>query len=40
MKATNEITVTLVPMILSTTPRVGRPDDVIKFDTIRIVTYR
>ena len=40
IQASNVITVTLVPIILSTTPRIGRPDDVIKFDTIRIVTYR
>jgi hypothetical protein len=29
-----------VPVIMSTTPAVGRPDDVLKFEYVRIVTYR
>jgi hypothetical protein len=40
LQAGDEITVTIVPVILSTTPAVGRPDDVLKFDHVRVVTYR
>jgi hypothetical protein len=40
IQADNDITVTVVPVILSTTPAVGRPDDMVKFDHVRIVTYR
>lgn len=35
----SELTVTVVPIILSTSPRVGRPDDIIKYEQVRIVTY-
>lgn len=37
---TTELTVTVVPVILSTTPRVGRPDDLVKYDQVQIITYR
>ncbi len=37
---TKELTVTVVPVILSTTPRVGRPDDLVKYDQVEIITYR
>jgi hypothetical protein len=40
IRAGNDITVTVVPVILSTTPAVGRPDDLVTFDHVRIVTYR
>ncbi len=35
-----ELTVTVVPVVLSTTPRVGRPDDLVKYDQVQIITYR
>ena len=35
-----DITITVVPVILSTTPKAGRPDDLVSFDHVRIVTYR
>lgn len=35
-----QITVTVVPVILGTSPRLGRPDDVIKYEQVRIITYR
>jgi hypothetical protein len=35
-----ELTVTVVPVILSTTPRVGRPDALVKYDQVQIITYR
>lgn len=35
-----EMTITVVPLILSTTPKVGRPDDVVMFTHAQIVTYR
>jgi tyrosinase len=35
----SEVTITIVPVILSTTPRAGRPDDVLKFSHAQIVTY-
>jgi tyrosinase len=35
-----ELTITVVPLILSTTPKVGRPDDVVMFTRAQIVTYR
>jgi hypothetical protein len=38
--AGEEITVTVVPVILSTNRYAGRPDDLVKYDHIRIVTYR
>jgi hypothetical protein len=34
-----EVTITVVPVILSTTPKAGRPDDVLKFTHAQIVTY-
>jgi tyrosinase len=34
------ISVTVVPVISSTTPHVGRPDDLVKYEAVRIVTYR
>lgn len=40
LRAGDEITVTIVPVILSTTTAVGRPDDVLEFDHVRVVTYR
>jgi hypothetical protein len=36
----SELTVTVVPVILSTTPSVGRPEDVVQYERVRIVTYR
>jgi hypothetical protein len=35
-----EVTITVVPVILSTTPKAGRPDDVLKFTHAQIVTYQ
>jgi hypothetical protein len=35
-----EMTITVVPVILSTTPKAGRPDDVVKFTHAQIVTYQ
>jgi hypothetical protein len=35
----SELTITVVPVILSTTPKAGRPDDVLKFSYAQIVTY-
>jgi hypothetical protein len=35
-----EITITVVPVILSTTPKAGRPDDVVLFDHAQVVTYQ
>ena len=40
MQAGDDIRVTIVPVIMSTTPAVGRPDDVLKFEHVVIVTYR
>jgi tyrosinase len=40
IEAGEDITVTIVPVILSTTVHIGRPDDMVKFDHVRIVTYR
>jgi hypothetical protein len=34
------LTITVVPVIVSTTPQVGRPDDLVKYERVRIVTYR
>ena|SRR5690349_2747873 len=34
-----ELTVTVVPIILSTSPRLGHPDDIVKFERVRIITY-
>jgi tyrosinase len=34
-----EVTITVVPVIVSTTPKAGRPDDVLKFTHAQIVTY-
>lgn len=34
-----DITVTVVPVIMSTTPHVGRPEDVVRLEDVRIVTY-
>lgn len=34
------VTVTVVPVILSTTSRVGLPDEVVKYEEVRILTYR
>jgi hypothetical protein len=36
----SHITVTVVPVILGTSPLLGRPDDVIQYSKVRIVTYR
>ena len=36
----SHITVTVVPVILGTSPLLGRPDDVIQYRRVRIVTYR
>jgi len=33
------VVVTVVPVISSTTPHVGRPEDLLQYDGIRIVTY-
>jgi hypothetical protein len=35
-----QVTVTVVPVILATSPRIGRPDDLIKYEQVRITTYR
>lgn len=35
-----ELTITVVPVIFSTTPKAGRPDDVLKFAHAQIVTYQ
>ncbi|MGH2884510.1 MAG: hypothetical protein ACRDPA_17735 [Solirubrobacteraceae bacterium] len=35
-----EVTITVVPVILSTTPKAGRPDDLVKFTHAQIVTYQ
>jgi hypothetical protein len=35
----SELTITVVPVILSTTPKAGRPDDILKFSYAQIVTY-
>ncbi len=40
IQAGTDITVTVVPVILSTTPKARRPDDLLRFDHVRIVTYR
>jgi tyrosinase len=40
MDGGTEITVTVVPVVLSTTPAAGRPDDLVRFEQVRIVTYR
>lgn len=40
IQAGGTIAVTVVPLILSTTPQVGRPDDLLKYEHVRIVTYR
>jgi tyrosinase len=40
IEGAKQITVTVVPVILSSTHHVGQPDDVVKFDSIRLVTYR
>ncbi len=39
-QAGGTIDVTVVPVILSTTPQIGRPDDVLTYEHVRIVTYR
>ena len=36
----HDITITVVPVILSTTPKAGRPEDVVAFAHAQIVTYR
>jgi tyrosinase len=40
LDAGGELTVTVVPVILSTTPHVGRPDDLVKYELVRVITYR
>lgn len=35
-----EITVTIVPVILSVGPKSGDEDDIVKLEAVRIVTYR
>jgi tyrosinase len=34
-----QVTVTVVPIILGTNPQLGRPDDVVKYEQVQIVTY-
>jgi hypothetical protein len=34
-----ELRITVVPRILSTSPRLGRPDDIVKFERVLIITY-
>jgi len=34
------ITVTVVPVLLATTAKVGEPDDLVSYEHVRIVTYR
>jgi hypothetical protein len=36
----SQVTVTVVPIILGTNPSLGRPDDIIKYEQVRITTYR
>jgi tyrosinase len=38
--AADEITVTVVPVLLSTNANVGTPDDLVYYEHVRIVTYR
>jgi hypothetical protein len=33
------LTVTIVLIILSTSPRVGRPDDIVRYERVLIITY-
>jgi hypothetical protein len=40
LDAGGELTVTVVPVILSTTPHVGRPEDLVKYELVRVITYR
>ncbi len=40
LDAGGSLSVTVVPVIMSTTPQVGRPDDVLRYEQLRIVTYR
>jgi hypothetical protein len=35
-----ELIVTVVPVITSTSPEAGRPDDLLHYQEVRIVTYR
>ncbi|MGO9462973.1 MAG: hypothetical protein ACLQVF_02255 [Isosphaeraceae bacterium] len=36
----DSITVTVVPILLSTNAAVGRPEDLVHYEQVRIVTYR
>jgi hypothetical protein len=36
----SQLTITVVPVVLSTTTRVGRPDDLVSYDRVQIITYR
>lgn len=38
--AADELTVTVVPVILSTTPHVGRPENPVRYEHVTIVAYR
>jgi hypothetical protein len=40
LQSTDQLTVTVVPVILSTSPFVGRPDDLVKYERVRVTTYR
>jgi hypothetical protein len=40
IEAADTIDVTVVPIVLSTTRQVGHPDDLLKYERVRIVTYR
>jgi tyrosinase len=40
LEAGGALTVTVVPVIWSTTPHVGLPEDLVIYDEVRIVTYR
>src|ERR1700722_12413103 len=36
----DELVVTVVPVITSTSPEAGRPDDLLQYQEVRVVTYR
>ena len=38
--AGDQVSITIVPIILSVGPMSGREDDIVKLDAVRIVTYR
>jgi hypothetical protein len=40
LEAGGTLKVTVVPIIMSTTPQIGRPEDLLKYEHVRIATYR